>query len=73
MKINSVTTKNKTYPNFEAIKVAEIYSKINKDNTTFIYKIEKNKDCNFTSGLICTDRLIFLESPLCVGFFRSEF
>ena len=29
--------------------------------------------CNFTSGLICTDRLIFLESPLCVGFFRSEF
>ncbi|CDE43752.1 unknown [Clostridium sp. CAG:768] len=52
MKINSVTTKNKTYPNFEAIKVAEIYSKINKDNTTFIYKIEKNKDFDFCNKLV---------------------
>lgn len=29
--------------------------------------------CNFTSMLICADRLIFWGSPLCVGFFRSEF
>lgn len=56
MKINSVTTKNKTYPNFEAIKVAEIYSKINKDNTTFIYKIEKNKDFDFCNKLVVISR-----------------
>ena len=29
-------------------------------------------DCNLTTGLICTDTLIILDSPLCEGVFGSE-
>ena len=28
--------------------------------------------CNLTTGFICTDTLIILDSPLCEGVFRSE-
>ena len=28
--------------------------------------------CNLTTGLICTDTLIILDSPLCEGVFSSE-
>lgn len=29
-------------------------------------------NCNLTTGFICTDTLIILDSPLCEGVFRSE-
>ena len=32
----------------------------------------KTSNCNLTTGLICTDTLIILDSPLCEGVFRSE-
>ena len=50
MKINSFKTKNT--PNFQAIKVAQISSNLNKNDTTFIYKIEKNKDFDFCNKLV---------------------
>lgn len=50
MKINSLNTKNT--PNFQAIKVAQISSNLNKNDTTFIYKIEKNKDFDFCNKLV---------------------
>ena len=31
-----------------------------------------NSDCNLTTGFICTDTLIILDSPLCEGVFGSE-
>lgn len=50
MKIDSINTKNP--PNFQAIKVAQISSNLNINDTTFIYKIERNKDLDFCNKLV---------------------
>jgi len=46
--------------------INEVFDKIIKRFTEF------PAVCNLTTGLICTDTLIILDSPLCEGVFRSE-
>lgn len=52
MNIGKIESRN-TYPtSFGAIKVAQITSLMDKNDITQIYKIEKNKDCDFCNDLI---------------------
>ena len=36
------------------------------------FRVKNEGSCNLTTGFICTDTLIILDSPLCEGVFRSE-
>ena len=42
------------------------------ENMLIPFLIKTFSQCSFTTGLICTDTLIILDSPLCEGVFRSE-
>ena len=44
----------------------------NQTMCSFTLMLSDKDDCNLTTGFICTDTLIILDSPLCEGVFRSE-
>lgn len=52
MKVENISYKNTYSTSFGAIKVASISNKIAPNDTTYIYKIEKDKDSEFCQALL---------------------
>lgn len=78
MRIYPTNNNNNYSVNFGALRVAQITSRINKEETTFIYRIEKNKDFDFCRML--KNRLIQsnpermqVSNPNIKNFVRSAF